>query len=83
MYASRNSHHSAICTALAVAIGLAIGCLDLHTAEVMVTFWPCCWPACSSPPAADRLWAGSHGERFAERTMAARIVIGFECRVCR
>lgn len=35
--ASWKSRQKAICTALAVAIGLAIGWLDLHTTEVIVT----------------------------------------------
>ncbi len=35
--AAWNSRRSAICTALAVAFGLGIGWLDLHTTEVIVT----------------------------------------------
>jgi len=34
---SWSSRQNAICTALAVAIGLGIGWLDLHTTEVVVT----------------------------------------------
>jgi hypothetical protein len=35
--ASWNSRQSALCAALAVAFGLGIGWLDLHTTEVVVT----------------------------------------------
>lgn len=35
--ASWNSRQSAVCTVLAVVIGLGIGWLDLHTTEVVVT----------------------------------------------